>query len=344
LRLEDFQYDLPDRLIAQEALLDRAASRMLVLDRTTGKVVHRNFSDLPGLLTGNETIIYNDTRVIPARMWAKKESGGRVEVLALRMLSPRRFEAMTKSSKALRADMTLTLDKTGEKLAVVDVPQPGRAVVETPEGSPAMAVIHDEGTTPLPPYIRRQAHWDDSADRHRYQTIFAQEEGSVAAPTAGLHFTPEVVAAIEARGCNMVPITLHVGPGTFLPVRVDNVKEHEMEVEHYTVSTDSASRINAALEAGRPVLAIGTTSVRCIESAGRSGRVQPGPGSTDLFIYPGYDFKVVSNMVTNFHLPGSTLIMLVSALAGRPNVLAAYGEAVRQEYRFYSYGDCMLIK
>ena len=344
MRLTDFQYDLPEHLIAQEALADRAASRMLVLDRVTGAVEHRQFVELPELLRGDETIIYNDTRVIPARMWARKASGGRVEVLALRLLSDRRFEAMTKSSKPLRIGQPLTLDKTGEVLDIVEVPQPGRVVVELAGAGPVLAVIHAEGSTPLPPYIRRAPHWDDSVDRQRYQTIFAEEEGSVAAPTAGLHFTPEIVEALEKRGCDLVPVTLHVGPGTFLPVRMDNVEEHRMETEYYTVPEDSARRINAALDARRPILAIGTTSVRCIESAGRSGRVEAGSGWTDLFIYPGYDFRVVGAMVTNFHLPGSSLIMLVSALATRNHVLAAYEMAARQEYRFYSYGDCMLVR
>jgi len=343
VKLSDFRYDLPEQLIAQVPLSKRDASSMLLLDRRTGATSHHGFADLPALLTGKELIVYNDTRVIPARIWARKPSGGRVEVLALRVLSDHTFEAMTRSSRALRQGIDLTTDRSGRTLRIVSIPEPGRAVIETAGGQGALELVLAEGKTPLPPYIKRLPEGDDADDRLRYQTMFAALDGSVAAPTAGLHFTPLIVRQLRQRGCRLVPITLHVGPGTFQPVRVENVEKHIMEREFFELSETSAREINRAREQGRPVMAVGTTSVRCLESVGRTGKVVAGKGDTELFIYPGYEFKIVDRLFTNFHLPGSSLIMLVSALAGRKNVLAAYREAVARKYRFYSYGDCMLV-
>jgi S-adenosylmethionine:tRNA ribosyltransferase-isomerase len=341
----DFEFHLPERLIAQQALDRRDASRMLVLDRTTGQWTHAVFSRLPEFLRGDELILVNNSRVMPARVFARKESGGRVELLALRVTHPRRFEAMTRTSKPLRPGQQLVSERGSGRLVVVEIPEPGRAVVETDADTSAMELIHAAGKMPLPPYIRREAEADDGGDRERYQTVYADPIGSVAAPTAGLHFTPEVLDAVRGKGCEIAQVTLHVGPGTFLPVRVDRIEEHRMEEEHYEISRETADAIARAKAEGRPVLAVGTTTVRTIETAAAAdGTVPPGPGSSRLFIYPGYRFKVVDAMVTNFHLPGSTLIMLVSALAGRESILAAYEEAVREEYRFYSYGDCMLIR
>ncbi len=313
---------------------------MMVLSRAAGTIEHRSVRELPELLAGNETLVVNDSRVIPARMWARKESGGAVELLVVRLL-PERFEAMTRSSKPVRPGQVLRLERTGSPLRVEAIPEPGRAILSC--GGAPLPLIQEEGSIPLPPYIRRDRGWDEQADRERYQTVYARIEGSVAAPTAGLHFTPELMERVRARGCRFAPLTLHVGPGTFQPVRTENVDEHRMEEERFCVSETSAAEVNEAKAQGRPVLAVGTTSVRCLESAGVSGLLMPGDGATSLFIRPGYSFRIVDRMLTNFHLPGSTLILLVAALAGRDFILEAYREAVRERYRFYSYGDCMLI-
>ena len=344
MNLSDFEYHLPEELIAQQALEDRDASRMLVLDKLSGQINNSSFSELGSFLQGNELVLYNNSKVMPARIFVRKESGGRVELLALRILTPQRFEAMTRTSKPLRIGQQLIPERSDELLTIVDLPAPGRAIVEVAPVSSAIVFIHAAGKMPLPPYIRRRAEADDGIDQTRYQTIFADPIGSVAAPTAGLHFTPQRVAKLKEQGCQFAEVTLHVGPGTFQPVRVDNIEEHEMETEHFEVSEKTSQAIARAKAEGRPIVAVGTTTVRTIETAARSdGSVPSGSGSSQLFIYPGYKFKVIDKMITNFHLPGSTLIMLVSALAGRESILAAYQEAVRERYRFYSYGDCMLI-
>lgn len=314
---------------------------MMVVRRCAARIEHHMFTDLPQMLSGDEVVVHNDTWVFPARVWARKETGGQVELLALQLLSGNRFVAMTRSSKALRRGQSLRSEATGRGLTVEDLPGPGRAVLGI--SCDPLEFFESEGTTPLPPYIQRQPLYDDSSDRQRYQTIFAHEPGSVAAPTAGLHFTPAVVDQLTAKGCTMAPITLHVGPGTFQPVRAEDIADHRMEEEHFHISRSTADLINSARGNGRPVLAIGTTSVRCLETAGASGNLAPGPGRSELFITPGFAFNMVDRMLTNFHLPGSTLIMLVSALAGHELTMKAYQEAVRQRYRFYSYGDCMLI-
>ncbi len=317
---------------------------MLVLRRTTGDVTHSRFAQLHDFLAGNELILFNNSKVMPARVFARKASGGRVELLALRLLTPRRFEAMTRASKPLREGQVLQTERGQMPVTVVHLPQPGRAVVEVAADLLAVDVIHAAGKMPLPPYIRRQPADQDGVDRTRYQTIFADPIGSVAAPTAGLHFTPEVVARLEAKGCEFAHVTLHVGPGTFQPVRVESIADHQMETEVFEVPEATANAVARAKAEGRPVLAVGTTTVRTIETAAnQEGVVAAGPGESRLFISPGYRFKVVDKMITNFHLPGSTLIMLVSALAGHASIMGAYREAVAQRYRFYSYGDCMLI-
>jgi len=347
LNRSDFEYHLPEHLIAQKAAERRDGSRMLVLHSSGGRVEHARFTDLERFLSGNELIVYNDSRVIPARMWAHKESGGRVEVLKVRALSGNSFEAMTRSGKPLREGRQLRLERTGLALTVVAVPRPGRAHLLIPEGWTCLGLARKEGTTPLPPYIRRPPGRDDEVDRQRYQTVYAEVDGSVAAPTAGLHFTRDCLDRLRQRGCLPAAVTLHVGPGTFQPVRVDEVEEHRMEEEHFHISQGAAETINRARGEGRPLVAVGTTTVRCLEAAATQvpggWNVQPGQGSTDLFIYPGYQFRMVDKLLTNFHLPGSTLIMLVSALGGRVPVMEAYGRAVAEQYRFYSFGDCMLV-
>jgi len=344
LLLSDFDYELPEELIAQHPPAERDGARLMVVDRGADSVGHARFVDLPELLRGDELLLFNDSKVIPARLMAVKASGGRVELLVVRLLGPTSFEAMTRSSKPLRVGQRLRLEPGPGELVVAELPAPGRARLEATGGREARELIHSAGTVPLPPYIRRPAG-EEPGDRERYQTIFARPEGSVAAPTAGLHFTPRVVARLRERGCELAPVTLFVGPGTFQPVRCERVDEHRMEEELYEIPPATAAAVAQARREGRPILAVGTTTVRCVESAaGEDGSLPAGPGATSLFIHPGYRFKLVCGMVTNFHLPGSTLIMLVAALAGRELTLAAYREAVAQRYRFYSYGDCMLIR
>ncbi len=344
MRLSDFHYDLPEELIAQTPAQRRDSSRLMRLDRANGAISHHHFFDLPSLLHGNELLVYNDTRVFPARMWATKESGGRVELLVLRFLAHDLVEAMTRCSKPLRPGTTISAQKNATPLEIVEVPRPGRAIVRFPAPG-AKHWIHLEGVTPLPPYIKRRPDEDRPDDQERYQTIFAKEEGSVAAPTAGLHFTPDVLARLEAKGIQRVPVTLHVGPGTFEPIRSDLVDQHKMEVEHYLIPDETIQAIQTAKSQGRPVIAVGTTTTRCLEGAARKpGGLAPGPGFSDIFLYPGCSFEVIDGLITNFHLPESTLMMLVSALAGRESILKAYGCAVANRYRFYSYGDCMLIR
>ena len=344
MKLSDFQYELPERLIAQQPLDRRDESRMMLLDPAHPENRHHKFMNLPGLLTGDEVIVYNDTKVFPARIHAIKPTGGAVELLILRVLEPGLCEAMTRSSKPIRPGLVLTIAGTDGKVVVREVPSAGRAVVSVDGGGSVLDLADRFGSTPLPPYIRRPMGWDDREDRLRYQTVYARESGSVAAPTAGLHFTPAIMQAAREKGCLLAPITLHVGPGTFQPVRVEDIERHRMETEFFHVTPQAADLVNQAKAESRPVLAVGTTSVRCLETAGSSGLVQPGSSSSDLFIRPGYQFNIVEQLITNFHLPGSSLIMLVSALAGRDNVMAAYRQAVELEYRFYSYGDCMLIR
>jgi S-adenosylmethionine:tRNA ribosyltransferase-isomerase len=336
MRVADFDYHLPAELIAQHPPEERDGGRLLVLDRGSGGLTHREVRDLPDLLEPGTLMVLNDSRVIPARLWARRPSGGRVELLLLERLAEEgglvRWRAMLRSSKTPAAGEQLTLDVGGgEQVTVVDRPHHGRCELLLPPRAPWR-----HGAMPLPPYIRRA---NVVSDRERYQTVYAEEEGSVAAPTAGLHFTDELLGKIGAAGVELCRVTLHVGPGTFQPVRVEEVDEHRMEGERYSVPAETARAIARAQGEGRPVLAVGTTVVRTLESTGGA----PGEGRTELFIRPGHRFRVVDRMLTNFHLPRSTLLMLVSALAGRERVLEAYAEAVQQRYRFYSYGDAMLI-
>lgn len=341
--LSEFHYDLPEELIAQCPAQKRDGSRMMLLNRATGDVGHAAFEQLPDLLRGDELLIYNDTRVFPARVWAQKPSGGRVELLILRFLDEFRAEAMTRTSKPLRVGQTLMTSKEATLLRVDEVPRNGRAILQFPAPGARHWVRH-EGVMPLPPYIRRDASEDRAEDHERYQTVFAREEGSVAAPTAGLHFTPEVLQRLAEKGIERCPVTLHVGPGTFEPIRVEQVATHKMQGEFFEVPVQTAAAVAKAKAERRPIIAVGTTTTRCLESASQSGTLQPGPGYTEIFIYPGYRFRTIDGLLTNFHLPESTLIMLVSALAGKEAVLSAYRQAVDHRYRFYSYGDCMLIR
>ncbi len=335
----DFEYDLPPDLIAHYPAKPRDASRLLVLP-PGGGLDHRRFRDLPGLLQRGDLLVVNDTRVVRARLLGTRPGGGQAEVFLLRP-SPEEglWEAYVKPGKRLKPGVAVGLGN-GRGVEIVATLDEGRRLVRATGGT-VEGLIRDFGHVPLPPYIAREA---DELDRRRYQTIFAREGRSVAAPTAGLHFTPRVFKELAARGVELAKVRLDVGPGTFKPVTADRVEDHAMDLEAYEVSEEAAARLNAALKSRRRIVAVGTTVTRTLEDQmARLGCFAPGSFETDLFITPGYAFRAVSGLVTNFHLPGSTLIMLVSALAGRERVLEAYREAVRERYRFYSYGDAMLV-
>jgi S-adenosylmethionine:tRNA ribosyltransferase-isomerase len=335
VRRADFHYDLPDELIAQQPLAERSASRLLTLDGATGALADRQIRDFPGLLARGDLLIFNDTRVIPARLYALKESGGRVEVLLERPLGEHTALVHARASKPLRPDMPL--QSRGGFLRVIEK-RGDLWIIELPE--PALAFFERYGQMPLPPYIRREP---DAADARRYQSVFARRHGAVAAPTASLHFDDALLAEIDARGVQRAFITLHVGAGTFQPVRTDAVGAHVMHAEFVEVSAETCEKVAATRARGGRIVAVGTTVVRALESAAGEGRLAPYVGDSSLFIVPGYRFNVVDAMLTNFHLPESTLLMLVSAFAGRDAVLGAYRHAVEQRYRFFSYGDAMFI-
>ncbi len=349
MKASDFDYELPLELIAQEPPERRDGARMMVLDRAARTVEHRTFADLPAYLRAQDLLVVNDTRVIPARLFGRKAkagTGGKVEFLLLEETGPGVWDALMRSRRRPKVGEQVIL---GEDLAVATVLEEGelgRVKVRVESEIPWLEVLDRIGQTPLPPYIQRKEATPErrAADKVRYQTVFAREPGAVAAPTAGLHFTPEVLDRLAGQGIGKAAVTLHVGIGTFRPVAVDNVEEHKMDFERWQVPAETARKIAAAKAAGGRVVAVGTTSVRTLESAAaRPEGFGAGQGRTDLFIYPPYGFKVVDAMVTNFHLPKSTLIMMISAFAGREFVLEAYREAIRERYRFYSYGDCMLI-
>ena len=338
LRLSDFDFNLPEDLIAQTPAEDRERSRLLVLDRRTGAVGHRIFSDIETLLVPGDLLVLNDTKVFPCRIPAKKAGGGKAEIFLLEEKGINLWHALVRGG--------IDAGKRAVVAAGIEV----EVVAETGEGIKLVrflgvpdirARLDELGRTPLPPYIKREPA---ARDVGRYQTVYARREGAVAAPTAGLHFTPALLQKLQDRGVETAMITLHVGPGTFQPVRATNIAEHRMHPERFTIPVEAAGRINRARSEGRRIIAVGTTSVRTLEtSAQADGNVRAGEGTSELFIYPGYRFRAVDGMITNFHLPKSTLLMLVAALAGRENVLTAYRAAIEQRYRFYSYGDAMLI-
>jgi len=347
-RVGDYQFDLPPDRIAQAPIDDRTAARLMLLGRRGEGVGHATVAALPSLLRGDELIVLNDTRVVPARLRGRKESGGRVELLALHPIDDpdgrAGFVAIGKASKGLPPATRIVLD-AGPVLVVRATREDGTLVVDLPVGLGLWELLEQAGEIPLPPYVTRPSG-PDAHDRERYQTVFARHPGAVAAPTAGLHFTPALLSEVHNKGCEVARVTLHVGPGTFAPVRAERIADHRMHHERFTIDPAEARTIEAARAAGRPVLAVGTTVVRTLEAVAgaHDGHVVAGAGSTDIFIRPGYRFRVVDQLMTNFHLPGSTLIMLVSAFAGRERVLDAYGLAIASGYRFYSYGDGMLIR
>ncbi len=350
--VSQFDFELPDELIAQEAA-PRGASRLMVLERRTGTIRHSTVADLPAFLAPGDLLVVNDTRVFSARLLGRRvPSGGAVECLLLGRRAEadangrERWDALMHPGQKLKPGALVRFEgDAGVLMAeILERHFQGRRTIRlwAEQGSGISSLIDGLGHIPLPPYIKRS---DTPADRERYQTIFARRRGSVAAPTAGLHFTPDLMARLERHGIEHVALTLHVGYGTFKPVRVETVEAHVVDPEPYDVSEATAARINRALEAGRRVVAVGTTTTRALEDAAQrgGGRIPAGSGSASVFIYPGFDFRVVGALVTNFHLPRSSLLMLVSAFAGRERMLAAYQEAVAERYRFYSYGDAMLI-
>jgi S-adenosylmethionine:tRNA ribosyltransferase-isomerase len=340
LKTSDFDYCLPEELIAQDPSRERDESRLMVLRRAGGEIEHKKFMDIIDYLTPGDVLVINDTRVIPARLFAKKEgTGGEIEVLLLKQLDSRRWETLVRPGRKIRPGTRLLFEGASLKAEVLDTTDAGGRILEFYYHGDFEHIIEEIGLMPIPPYIKKYPR-----DPRRYQTVYARQPGSAAAPTAGLHFTPELLDSIRLAGVQVVPVLLHVGLGTFRPVAAENIKDHHMHAEYYEISPGTAGAINDARSKGGRIIAVGTTSTRCLESStGPDGMVQPGSGWTDIFIYPGYKFKVVGGLITNFHLPCSTLLMLVSAFSGREKVLHAYGTAVNMRYRFFSFGDAMLL-
>lgn len=340
LKKSDFYFDLPQELIAQDPLEDRSASRLLVLNRENGEAEHHHFKEITNYLRPGDCLVLNDTKVIPARLLGTKDdTGAAIEVLLLKRRENDVWETLVKPGKKARPGTRLSFGDGILMAEVLDVVEEGNRLIRFAYEGIFEEVLDRLGEMPLPPYITHKLQ-----DKNRYQTVYAKYEGSAAAPTAGLHFTEELLAQIEKMGVKTAYVTLHVGLGTFRPVKAENLLEHHMHSEWYQVTPETAELINRTKESGGRVICVGTTSCRTVESAAdESGRVQPGCGDTEIFIYPGYRFKVLDCLITNFHLPESTLVMLVSALAGRENVLAAYREAVEERYRFFSFGDAMLV-
>ena len=340
LNKSDFYFDLPEELIAQDPLLDRSSSRLLKLDKENGEVSHYHFKDIVNFLRKGDCLVLNNTKVIPARLLGTKEdTGAAIELLLLKRKEDDKWETLVKPGKKAKPGTRIVFGDGCLKATVLDVLEEGNRLIQFEYEGIFEEVLDRLGEMPLPPYITHRLE-----DKNRYQTVYAKYEGSAAAPTAGLHFTEELLKQIQDMGVEIAYVTLHVGLGTFRPVKVDNVLEHHMHSEFYQVSKESADVINAAKARGSRVIAVGTTSCRTLESAtDENGVIHEGCDNTEIFIYPGYKFKMIDGLITNFHLPESTLIMLVSALAGKEHVLAAYEEAIREKYRFFSFGDAMAI-
>ena len=340
MKTSDFYYDLPKELIAQDPLEDRSSSRRLVLHRKSGRVEHRVFTDIVDYLRPGDCLVRNNTKVIPARLYGTREdTGAMIELLLLKRRENDVWETLVKPGKKARTGAVIVFGDGLLKGEIIDVLEDGNRLIQFQYEGIFEEILDELGQMPLPPYITHKLK-----DKNRYQTVYAKYEGSAAAPTAGLHFTEELFRKLEAKGVLVTDVTLHVGLGTFRPVKVDDVNEHHMHTEFYQVSKEAAEKMNQAKAAGGRIVCVGTTSCRTIESAAdESGILHPGQGDTDIFIYPGYSFKMMDVLITNFHLPESTLLMLVSALAGKDQVMAVYEEAVRERYRFFSFGDAMVI-
>ncbi len=338
MNLTDFDYDIPNELIAKYPTAERSQSRLLVVDRQTGQLAHQHFYDIGEFLQAGDLLVLNDTKVFPARLYGQKTTGGRIEVLIERILDDKHVLVHLRASKAPRVGSSFILEECLK--ATMIARREDLFVLELHTDQPILEVLHFIARIPLPPYFERE---DELIDRERYQTVYANEEGSVAAPTAGLHFDEALLEKLQAQGVNTARVTLHVGAGTFQPVRCENITEHVMHEEYINVSEAICEQVQQTKQQGGRVIAVGTTSVRCLETAARSGKIQPYQGDTNLFIYPGYQFNCVDGIITNFHLPQSSLLMLVSAFAGHEQMMAAYATAVTEKYRFFSYGDAMLI-
>ena len=340
MKTSDFYFDLPQELIAQDPLEDRSSSRLMVLDRKTGEIEHHIFKEVIDYLNPGDCLVVNNTKVIPARLFGSKEgTEAKIEILLLKRKENDVWETLVKPGKKAKPGTRISFGDgllTGE---VIDVVEEGNRLIKFTYDGIFEEILDQLGQMPLPPYITHQLK-----DKNRYQTVYAKHDGSAAAPTAGLHFTPELLEAIKAKGVNIAHVTLHVGLGTFRPVKVEDVTNHHMHSEFYIVEEDQAKLINETKQRGGKIVSVGTTSCRTLESAtDDQGVLRAGSGWTDIFIYPGYQFKMIDRLITNFHLPESTLLMLVSALAGKDNIMAAYEEAVKERYRFFSFGDAMMI-
>lgn len=351
LKLSDFNYELPKELIAQDPLENRSSSRLMHVDRKTGNYEHKMFTDIVNYLSAGDCLVINNTKVIPARLYGVREKAkegskkgepelttGKIEILLLKRKEDNIWEALVKPGKKCRPGTRLDFGNGKLKAKILQVIEDGNRLIQFFYEGIFEEILDELGQMPLPPYITHELK-----DKNRYQTVYAKYDGSAAAPTAGLHFTKELLETIREKGVVIADVTLHVGLGTFRPVKVENVLEHHMHSEYYTIREEDAKKINEAKKSGHRVIAVGTTSCRALESAGQKGTVLPVSGWTDIFIYPGYEFQMIDGLITNFHLPESTLLMLVSAFAGRENILAAYHEAVKEKYRFFSFGDAMLL-
>ena len=340
MRTADFYYDLPEELIAQDPLSDRSSSRLMHLDKETGEVEHTDFKHILDFLRPGDCLVVNDTKVIPARLYGhKKETGAVIEILLLKRREHDIWECLVKPGKKARPGAEIVFGDGILTGVILDVVEEGNRLIQFHYEGIFEEILDQLGEMPLPPYITHKLE-----DKNRYQTVYAKNEGSAAAPTAGLHFTKDLLEQVEAMGVNIAHVTLHVGLGTFRPVKVDDVANHHMHSEFYVVEEDQAELINNTKKSGHRVISVGTTSCRTLESAtGEDGILRAGSGWTEIFIYPGYRFKMIDALITNFHLPESTLLMLVSALAGKEHIMAAYEEAVKERYRFFSFGDAMVI-
>lgn len=340
MRVDDFDFYLPVELIAQHPLEERDNSRLLVLDKESGKIENKKFTDLSGYLKAGDVLVINNTRVIPARLFGVKDkTEAKIEVVLLTPTGEKDcWETLVKPGKKVKPGTKIIFGEGLLKAEVLETTAIGGRILKFVYDGIFNEILDELGQMPLPPYIHTTLQ-----DKERYQTVYNKHQGSAAAPTAGLHFTSRLLQELKEKGVEIIEILLHVGLGTFRPVKVDNIEEHHMHPEFYSVSSEAAQRLNKALNEGRRIIAVGTTSTRTLESAYKDGQIEAGQGWTEIFIYPGYDYKVVNGLITNFHLPKSTLIMLVSALAGRERVLKAYKEAVEKKYRFFSFGDAMLI-
>lgn len=341
MKVSDFDFELPEELIAQHPLEKRDSSRLMVLDKKTGSIEHRSFHDVIEYLNAGDTLVLNNTRVMPARLIGEKEeTGGKIEFLLLKRIEGDKWECLAKPGKRAKIGQSFTFGKGKLKCKVVDIIEEGNRIIEFSYDGIFEQVLDELGEMPLPPYITEKLD-----DKERYQTVYSKEKGSAAAPTAGLHFTNELLEQIKSKGVNIAYVTLHVGLGTFRPVKVEDINEHVMHSEYYHLDKENADLINETKKRGNKIIAVGTTSTRTLETIGdENGFVREQSGWTDIFIYPGYKYKVIDELITNFHLPESTLIMLVSALAGKENVMNAYNTAVKEKYRFFSFGDSMIIK